>query len=215
MCPPGQVLDPREMCSCIPIAEKEALNRCGDWKAKDEAKKDSEKELLYECDDDGYRVCPAKHSSCPPGSFYDDSTCECFSEIKCMMMCPPGQALDPRKGCSCISIEDKKALTRCGDWKAKDAKKEAEKIYLESIVGKYIVDGYENNKNDWHYVKIMPINAENGEYLWENSAGVRWPLKQRPDMPKKMKVGTACPYYKKGYTEALLKFNDDGKVVAI
>ena len=31
MCPPGQVLDPREMCSCIPIAEKEALNRCGDW----------------------------------------------------------------------------------------------------------------------------------------------------------------------------------------
>ena len=26
------------MCSCILFSEKEALNRCGDWKAKDAAK---------------------------------------------------------------------------------------------------------------------------------------------------------------------------------
>ena len=89
-------------------------------------------------------------------------------------MCPPGQALDPRKGCSCITIEEKEALTRCGDWKAKDAEKaaeeaeEASKIYLESIVGKYILlwaaenPKYKANKplNDWQKELFKNLSEE-------------------------------------------------------
>ena len=44
------------------------------------------------------------------------------------MMCPDGQALDPRKACSCMSALDKVSMNRCGNWMEKDAAKIKEKI---------------------------------------------------------------------------------------
>jgi len=52
----------------------------------------------------------------------------------------------------------------------------------EAITGEYIIDGYENNKNSWHYVKIKAINAAEGVYQWTNSAGVSWTLTQKTDI---------------------------------
>ena len=44
----------------------------------------------------------------------------------------------------------------------------------DDIEGEYVIDGYENKKNDEHYVTISVINADNGAgvYLWKNRAGV-------------------------------------------
>ena len=125
-CPAGQTYDPRVLCKCIPIHEKEAMNRCGNWKAKDKAKELKKIALEFKCDNQGYKKCPIKHKSCPQGSVYDDEACACFTLAKCRKMCPPGQALDPREMCSCIPIAEKEALNRCGDWKEKDAAKKVE-----------------------------------------------------------------------------------------
>jgi hypothetical protein len=43
-----------------------------------------------------------------------------------------------------------------------------------SILGEYIIDGYENNKNNWHYVTIK--KNELGGFTWKNRAGVEWSL---------------------------------------
>ena len=51
----------------------------------------------------------------------------CVTLMKCRKGCPPGQALDPRETCSCIPKSEIEALSRCGDWKAKDAAKDAAK----------------------------------------------------------------------------------------
>ena len=47
-----------------------------------------------------------------------------------------------------------------------------------SVIGQYVIEGYEGNKNDWHYITIEAVNKELGEYKWTNKAGVEWSLKQ-------------------------------------
>ena len=81
---------------------------------------------------------------------------------------------------------DGKALCTSGDeieigldnraWVRKEASERATDV--KPIIGSYIVDGYENNKNDWHYITIEAVNEELGEYKWTNKAGVEWSLKQ-------------------------------------
>ena len=83
----------------------------------------------------------------------------------------------------------------------------------DSIVGDFIINGYENNKNDWHFVKVTVLDKEAGTFQWTNKAGVKWTL-TKTDSPNKLKVGEDCPYHSSGYTEAELRFAD-GKVVAI
>ena len=63
----------------------------------------------FDCDQDGNKICPAHPSKCPRGMRYDDEACMCMSPFQCMMMCPKGQKLDPRKGCECVDksvVED-------------------------------------------------------------------------------------------------------------
>jgi len=43
-------------------------------------------------------------------------------------------------------------------WVLKDEKQYSD--MTSNITGEYIVEGYENNKNNWHYVKIKVIDAE-------------------------------------------------------
>jgi hypothetical protein len=61
------------------------------------------------------------------------------------------------------------------------------------ISGEYVVDGYDNNKNDWHYVTIKK-NRLSG-YRWTNRAGVSWSLTERADDPEHLDVGEDCPYF--------------------
>ena len=65
----------------------------------------------------------------------------------------------------------------------------------DKIVGNYIIHGYENNKNDWHYVEISVVDANRGVYRWQNRANVKWTLTQKPNEPTKFEVGTDCPYH--------------------
>ena len=95
----------------------------------------------------------------------------------------------------------------------KKDEKPAEKPAAGPIVGDYIIKGYEGNKNDWHYVKISPVEGKEGVYRWSNRAGVKWTLTKKSDT--KFEVGKDCPYHKSGHTEATLKLNDEGKAVSI
>ena len=95
----------------------------------------------------------------------------------------------------------------------KKEEKPAEKPAAGPIVGDYIIKGYEGNKNDWHYVKIAPVEGKEGVYRWSNRAGVKWTLTKKSDT--KFEVGKDCPYHKTGHTEATLKLNDEGKAVSI
>ena len=78
-----------------------------------------------------------------------------------------------------------------------------------------MINGYDNNKNDWHYVKISIIDADKGQYMWKNKAGINWTLTKKPNSPDKLIVGPDCPYFISGYTEATLKFDGHGKVISI
>merc|ERR1712051_559069 len=91
--------------------------------------------------------------------------------------------------------------------------KPAKKPAAGPIVGDYIIKGYEGNKNDWHYVKIAPVEGKEGVYRWSNRAGVKWTLTKKSDT--KFEVGKDCPYHNSGHTEATLKLNDEGKAVSI
>ena len=97
----------------------------------------------------------------------------------------------------------------------KPEEKKAEKKAAPAgpIVGDYIIKGYEGNKNDWHYVKISPVEGKEGVYKWSNRAGVKWTLTKKSDT--KFAVGKDCPYFNSGHKEATLKLNDDGKAVSI
>ena len=95
----------------------------------------------------------------------------------------------------------------------KKEEKPAEKPAAGPIVGDYIIKGYDGNKNDWHYVKISPVEGKEGVYRWSNRAGVKWTLTKKSDT--KFEVGKDCPYHKTGHTEATLKLNEDGKAVSI
>jgi len=116
---------------------------------------------------------------------------------------------------------DGKALCTSGDeieigldnraWVRKEASERATDI--SPITGSYIVDGYENNKNDWHYVDITETDAENGVYQWKNKAGITWTLTKKAGSDDKYKVGTDCPYHEMAnYKEARLIKGDDGRV---
>jgi hypothetical protein len=82
-----------------------------------------------------------------------------------------------------------------------------------SVSGEYIVDGYENNKNNWHYVTIN--ENEQGGYTWKNKAGVKWTLSWKDESQKELVVGTDCPYSSHGYKLARLKHDANGNVTAI
>ena len=96
---------------------------------------------------------------------------------------------------------------------SEDPDNPANQVNTDTIVGDFIINGYENNKNDWHFVKISVLDKEAGTFQWTNKAGVKWTL-TKTDSPNKLTVGEDCPYYSSGYTEAELKFAE-GKVVAI
>jgi len=85
----------------------------------------------------------------------------------------------------------------------------------KSMIGSYIIEGYENNKNDWHYVDVTELDAANGVYKWKNRAGVSWTLTKKQGSDNKLDVSSSCPYYKHGYKEATLIFDEDGKVEKI
>ena len=83
----------------------------------------------------------------------------------------------------------------------------------ENYTGDYVIDGYEGNKNDWHYVNISWDSATE-EFTWSNRAGVQWTLRET-DYPNVLEVGEDCPYYTSGHTEASVVFNEDGSVKSI
>ena len=97
--------------------------------------------------------------------------------------------------------------------KPEEKKPEKKAAPAGPIVGNYIIKGYEGNKNDWHYVKITPVEGKEGVYQWSNRAGVKWTLTKKSDT--KFEVGKDCPYFNSGHKEATLKLNDDGKAVSI
>jgi hypothetical protein len=72
MCQPGQQLDPRYGCDCIPQTQYNAI--------------------MANCDT----------PYCDDGYYWSTDACMCFAEIQCAMMCIPGLQLDPRSGCHCI-----------------------------------------------------------------------------------------------------------------
>ena len=82
------------------------------------------------------------------------------------------------------------------------------------FLGDFIIDGYENNKNNWHYVKITIVDAARGIYKWTNRAKVSWTLTLRQGSKDTLIVGKECPYWKSGHKEAKLTY-EGGRVVAI
>ena len=53
------------------------------------------------------------------------------------------------------------------------------------VVGDFVINGYENNKNDWHFVKVTVLDKEAGTFQWTNKAGVKWTL-TKTDSPDKL-----------------------------
>jgi hypothetical protein len=70
------------------------------------------------------------------------------------------------------------------------------------VSGEYIIDGYGNNKNNWHYVTIS--ENENGGFSWKNRAGVKWSLNWKDESQTELNVSSECPYYSHGYKVAKL-----------
>lgn len=59
--------------------------------------------------------------------------------------------------------------------------------------------------NDWHYV-FLQAGDDNNSMTWNNKAGRKWDLTFDRFSGENLifKVGTNCPYYKSGHTEAKL-----------
>ena len=70
----------------------------------------------YMCDESGRKMCTAvdKPPQCEAGEYWDDNACMCFGMMKCRMMCPAGQMLDPRYACECVDVSVVKDLEMCG-----------------------------------------------------------------------------------------------------
>jgi hypothetical protein len=81
------------------------------------------------------------------------------------------------------------------------------------ILGEYEVVGYENNRNNWHYVTIK--ENEQGGFAWKNRAGVEWSLNWKDESQTELIVGKECPYNSHGYTKAKIERDADGNVIAI
>ena len=60
-----------------------------------------------------WRVCPRdeflKDSWCDESGMWNELACDCFTMMRCRMMCPPGKEFDPREMCSCRDSEELKA----------------------------------------------------------------------------------------------------------
>ena len=80
------------------------------------------------------------------------------------------------------------------------------------ITGEFIIDGYANNKNNWHYVTITKTRSG---YVWKNKAGVSWTLKWKAGSSTELDVGSECPYYNRGYKVAIIRQDSSGKVTGI
>ena len=77
------------------------------------------------------------------------------------------------------------------------------------LIGDFENHKYDDNggKNNWHYVSIK-FNKYANTYTWTNKAGRSWTLYPQKDKFSTLRVGTDCPYYSKGYTEA--EYNEMG-----
>ena len=80
------------------------------------------------------------------------------------------------------------------------------------ITGEYIVDGYKNNKNDWHFVTVTKTSSG---YVWKNKANRSWTLKWKAGSSKELDVGKECPYYNRGYKVANIRQDSSGNVTGI
>ena len=80
------------------------------------------------------------------------------------------------------------------------------------MVGDYVIEGYEGNRNDWHYVNI---SVKDDGYLWRNRAGVEWTLTQNEMINNQLEVGEECPYFESGHSAAHMIFDSQHEVVAI
>ena len=99
-----------------------------------------------------------------------------------------------------------------GGWDVKEPLYYVEPFANDNVIGDYVIDGYEGNKNDWHYVHISILDDG---YLWENRAGVTWTLTQDPEVNASLQVGKECPYYESGHHSASMIFDENHEVIAI
>ena len=98
-------------------------------------------------------------------------------------------------------------------WVLKEASEYA--VELNSIAGKYEIENFDGKKNNWHYADVTVFDAEKGVFKWKNRAGVSWLLTRKENSVDKLDVGTDCPYYNSGYKEAMVVYDDDGKIIKI
>jgi len=77
-------------------------------------------------------------------------------------------------------------------------------------------DGYIDggNGNDWHYVWLTNPSCDGLNYVWNNKAGASWSLAavMSGDKIDYFIVGTDCPYYDSGHTQAQLSY--DGEAIS-
>ena len=80
-------------------------------------------------------------------------------------------------------------------------------------------DGYIDggNGNDWHYVWITNPSCDGVNYKWNNKAGVQWSLTAVMNGAQidYFAVGTDCPYYDSGHTQAQLSYESGDQISAI
>ena len=67
------------------------------------------------------------------------------------------------------------AYDMCGGW-IPDFLKDVLAL-RENLSGDYVIDGYEGNKNDWHYVSLS-WDYDRYAFTWRNRAGREWTLKE-------------------------------------
>ncbi|PXF41668.1 hypothetical protein BWQ96_08619 [Gracilariopsis chorda] len=90
---------------------------------------------------------------------------------------------------------------------------------VDSIVGYYENIKFSGSgKNNWHYVDIEKVDQST--LRWVNRAGRQWTLSVISDAgvvdTDKLQVGTDCPYYSSGYTEAaIVRDANTGEISAI
>lgn len=86
---------------------------------------------------------------------------------------------------------------------------------LSLFLGEYENHLYDQGgKNNWHYVTISWDTTNNNALRWTNRAGVSWTL--TPTSNKEiLAVGQDCPYYSRGYTQAIVQWDNNGQVTGL
>ena len=108
-CPYGQILDPRESCSCVDQSVIDALYTCEPEKTEPEL----EHEIVCEC---GVGYHPIEtDKTCEKGFRYDMDACKCMIEWNCKKGCGYGRRLDPTKFCTCIEESEYEKLLKKPD----------------------------------------------------------------------------------------------------